>query len=130
MAGSGHGAENLADHSTAFWTLRCPPGGPFPLYLYQLKIKAMGGTRVGGGTLTAWSHPEVAKRFSAWGEPFTDTSDPGAAAGAHDTPVAPTGWAFSICTCIRGRHAMQQGLIGLATNRREIEDLDKVAAIM
>ena len=50
------------------------------------------------GTLTVLSAPEDAKRDSAWPGPLAAMREPAGAAGAHDTAVTPSGWAFGICT--------------------------------
>ncbi len=47
------------------------------------------------------SQPADAKRRSGCPGPLAETSEPGGAAGDHDTAIAPTGCAFSICRSAR-----------------------------
>ena len=62
------------------------------------------------------SQPAEAKRRSGWPGPLAETSDPGGAAGDHDSAIAPTGCAPSICEH-RARMRLRPVKPGLLTNR-------------
>lgn len=58
-------------------------------------------TMSAASTLTALSAPEEANRDSGWPGPFAAIKEPAGAAGAQDTAVTPSGWAFGICAHLR-----------------------------
>ena len=66
-------------------------------------------------TLTMLSAPEEAKRDSGWPGPFAAIKEPAGAAGAQETAVTPSGWAFGICT-----HMGESGIPALVTSRSGI----------